>query len=44
MTTHPKAIFKGQTIIKTKRGFEVDGKVYFTLGQATASIKSKEVK
>lgn len=35
----PKAIYKGKTITKTKRGYEVDGKVYFSLGQATASIK-----
>jgi hypothetical protein len=35
----PKAIFKGKTIIKTKRGFEVDGQVYFSLNQAAAAIK-----
>lgn len=41
-TTQPKAIFKGKTIIKTKRGYEVDGNVYFSLNQATAAIKGKE--
>lgn len=38
MTTS-KAIFKGKTITKTRKGFYVDGKTYLTLGQATASIK-----